>query len=190
MKDIDWNKLVITDEIMDYVVVRYGKTNCKGYDSLFGIIVDDIWNKFKEDPKVLEVAALVVSERFQKLQRFQRLSNVSNVAYGDSDPVIIVFGLEGNVNEKFVVIVVSSTEEISSDEGFSFLYNEDDDIDSDNDSDSSIYEEEKVASKPKHASKPTFSYTNDDDDDDIDSDTDSESSIYEEPKDASKTKVA
>ncbi|GJV46883.1 hypothetical protein Tco_1437095 [Tanacetum coccineum] len=164
MKDIDWNKLVITDEIMDYVVVRYEKTNCKGYDSLFGIIVDDMWNKFKEDPKVPEVAALVVSE----------VAKAYIVAYGDSNHVI----------------VISSTEEISSDEGFSFSDNEDDDLDSDNDSDSSIYEEEKVASKPKHASKPTFSYTNDDDDDDLDSDSDSESSIYEEPKAASKTKVA
>ncbi|GJX63562.1 RNA-directed DNA polymerase, eukaryota [Tanacetum coccineum] len=92
MKDIDWNKLVIIDEIMDYVVAKYGKTNWKEDDSLFNVIVEAIWNKFYEALEVPEVAAHVVSERFQRLQlqRFQRSSKVSNVAYGDSDPVIIV----------------------------------------------------------------------------------------------------
>nr|GEY39920.1 hypothetical protein [Tanacetum cinerariifolium] len=107
-----------------------------------------------------------------KLQRlplrvFKRLSKVSEFAAPNVPEV---------TKE---VIVISSSEEISSDkdihfsdsdEDISFLNSDDDDLESDNDNDSSIYEEAKVASKPKHASKPIFPDT-DDDHDDLDSDT-------------------
>ncbi|GJY40326.1 hypothetical protein Tco_0427596, partial [Tanacetum coccineum] len=69
------DKVEVNDEIMDYVVAKYVKTNWKEDDSWFDIIVDEIWNKFYATP---EVATLVVSEVF-KLMVIVILYNDSNV---------------------------------------------------------------------------------------------------------------
>ncbi|GJR92070.1 hypothetical protein Tco_0216081 [Tanacetum coccineum] len=49
MKEIDWKKVKITDEVMEYVIPKYGKTNWLLNDSYSLIILEDIYNIFYKD---------------------------------------------------------------------------------------------------------------------------------------------
>ncbi|GKB19404.1 hypothetical protein Tco_0853327 [Tanacetum coccineum] len=49
MKEIDWKKVKITDEVMEYVIPKYGKTNWLLNDSYSHIILEDIYNTFYKD---------------------------------------------------------------------------------------------------------------------------------------------
>ncbi|GJX93357.1 hypothetical protein Tco_0347943 [Tanacetum coccineum] len=49
MKDIDWEKVKITDEVLEYVILKYGKCNWREDNSWSQIIVEDIYNTFYKD---------------------------------------------------------------------------------------------------------------------------------------------
>ncbi|GJT88437.1 transposase, Ptta/En/Spm [Tanacetum coccineum] len=49
IKKIDWKKVKITDEVMEYVIPKYGKTNWLLNDSYSHIILEDIYNTFYKD---------------------------------------------------------------------------------------------------------------------------------------------
>ncbi|GKA12158.1 hypothetical protein Tco_0691704 [Tanacetum coccineum] len=49
MKEIDWAKVKITDEVMEYVIPKCGKTNWFLNDSYIQIILEDIYNTFYKD---------------------------------------------------------------------------------------------------------------------------------------------
>ncbi|GJV99049.1 hypothetical protein Tco_1554301 [Tanacetum coccineum] len=49
MKEIDWEKVKITVEVMECVIPKYGKTNWLLNDSDSQIILDDIYNTFYKD---------------------------------------------------------------------------------------------------------------------------------------------
>ncbi|GJT68945.1 hypothetical protein Tco_1028231 [Tanacetum coccineum] len=49
MKEIDWKKVKITDEVMEYVILKYGKTNWLLNDLYSQIILEDIYNTFYKD---------------------------------------------------------------------------------------------------------------------------------------------
>ncbi|GJW21483.1 hypothetical protein Tco_0032105 [Tanacetum coccineum] len=49
MKEIDWEKVKITDEVMEYVIPKYGKTNWLLNDLYSHIILEDIYNTFYKD---------------------------------------------------------------------------------------------------------------------------------------------
>nr|GEV25653.1 hypothetical protein [Tanacetum cinerariifolium] len=51
---IDWDKVVITNEIMDYVMPKYGKANWKKDNSWSDIILYDIYNTFYKELKVVK----------------------------------------------------------------------------------------------------------------------------------------
>ncbi|GJZ68319.1 hypothetical protein Tco_0631559, partial [Tanacetum coccineum] len=43
-KDKDWSKVVITDEILEYVIDKY-RRNLKENDEIVDIILEDLWQK-------------------------------------------------------------------------------------------------------------------------------------------------
>ncbi|GJZ88886.1 hypothetical protein Tco_0660668 [Tanacetum coccineum] len=49
MKEINWKKVKITNEVMEYVIPKYGKTNWLLNDSYSQIILEDIYNTFYKD---------------------------------------------------------------------------------------------------------------------------------------------
>nr|GEU90248.1 zinc finger, CCHC-type [Tanacetum cinerariifolium] len=49
MKDINWGKVKITDELMEYVIPKYGKCNWREDNSWSQIILDAIYNTFYKD---------------------------------------------------------------------------------------------------------------------------------------------
>ncbi|GJT40918.1 hypothetical protein Tco_0940783 [Tanacetum coccineum] len=49
MKEIDWEKVKITNEVIEYVIPKYGKMNWLLNDSYSQIILEDIYNTFYKD---------------------------------------------------------------------------------------------------------------------------------------------
>ncbi|GJZ98576.1 hypothetical protein Tco_0671029 [Tanacetum coccineum] len=49
MKDINWGKVKITDEVMEYVMPKYGNKNWMEDNSWSQIILNDIYNTFYKD---------------------------------------------------------------------------------------------------------------------------------------------
>ncbi|GKC87079.1 hypothetical protein Tco_1147728 [Tanacetum coccineum] len=59
-KDKDWSKVVITDEILEYVIDKY-RRNLKENDEIVDIILEDLWQKTYNEPEVAKVIVISTS---------------------------------------------------------------------------------------------------------------------------------
>ncbi|GJU13534.1 proteasome subunit alpha type-5 [Tanacetum coccineum] len=61
LKDKDWTKVVLTDKIMEYVIVKYEK-NWKANDEMDDIILEDLRKKAYNEPEVAKVIVISSSD--------------------------------------------------------------------------------------------------------------------------------
>ncbi|GKE50181.1 hypothetical protein Tco_1481439 [Tanacetum coccineum] len=124
MKEIDWKKVKITDEVMEYVIPKYGKTDWLLNDSYSQIILEDIYNTFYKDETELAKEGKVKADGIWKGTKKASVDLVDSLDLQNSiknlskDFNTFVKAKETKEAKEEEVVEVPSDEKDSSDEAF------------------------------------------------------------------------
>nr|GEV58055.1 hypothetical protein [Tanacetum cinerariifolium] len=88
MKDgKDWSKVVVIDELFDYVLAKYGK-GWKNDDAIVNIIVDNLWKKSTINQrlqKLYNAEVIVKSSNDDALSTDEQITLMADIPFSTTD---------------------------------------------------------------------------------------------------------